>query len=55
LQVAALAGKDNASAIAPQAVAIAREQNVLAIGENQRWSRIFEQNFRVDKWNLCRS
>ena len=20
----------------------------------ERWSRIFEQNFRVDKWNLCR-
>jgi putative ABC transport system substrate-binding protein len=20
----------------------------------QRWSRIFEQNFRVNKWNLCR-
>ena len=22
--------------------------------EAQRWSRFFEQNFRVDKWNLCR-
>jgi hypothetical protein len=21
---------------------------------SQRWSRFFEQNFRVDKWNLCR-
>jgi hypothetical protein len=20
----------------------------------ERWSRFFEQNFRVDKWNLCR-
>jgi hypothetical protein len=20
---------------------------------NQRWLRIFEQNFRADKWNLC--
>src|SRR6516164_7361297 len=20
----------------------------------KRWSRFFEQNFRVDKWNLCR-
>jgi len=20
----------------------------------ERWSRIFEQNFRVNKWNLCR-
>ena len=23
-------------------------------GERERWSRFFEQNFRVDKWNLCR-
>jgi hypothetical protein len=22
--------------------------------DGQRWSRVFEQNFRVDKWNLCR-
>jgi hypothetical protein len=20
----------------------------------QSWSRLFEQNFRLDKWNLCR-
>ena len=29
------------------------ESSPWAYGQ-ERWSRFFEQNFRVDKWNLCR-
>jgi hypothetical protein len=26
---------------------------ILGLRGTQRWLRIFEQNFRADKWNLC--
>ena len=28
--------------------------DALLSGEGERWSRLSEQNFRFDKWSLCR-
>jgi hypothetical protein len=31
-----------------------KQKCIITTAYNQRWSRVFEQNFRVAKWNLCR-
>jgi hypothetical protein len=46
-----LEGKRLAGNLAPQTE---HEREIGSKAAEQRWSRFFEQNFRVAKWNLCR-
>jgi hypothetical protein len=46
-------GKIISVADARRMVALARAQGWLA-PYSQRWSRLSEQNLRVDKWSVCR-